>query len=192
MSRATTVRLRSLIEINPDVPAYQGDLGMTLGNLGRVYLKTDDLTAAQQSLEQGIDALVQILNNSPEHPVYRPALRKECRDLAIVLIQRQSFDEILSLSNQLCQTVSDPGLGLLMSLQVLAQSLEKLEKLEQIAEDVRMSQTAQILDRARSHISELILHTFPELKDLRENPDFAAIRKDPAISDLLNSPNPPR
>ncbi|HUG17791.1 MAG TPA: protein kinase [Planctomycetaceae bacterium] len=184
--------LRSLIEINPDVPAYHGDLGMTLGNLGRVYLKTDDLTAAQKSLERGIDSLVLSLNSSPEHPVYRSALRKECRDLSFVFVHRLSFDELLTLSNKLRETVSDSGLGLLMSLHILARSLEELKKLEEIPEEVRAFQRTQILERARFHASELISHTVPELQDLRENRDFAVLREDPTISDLLNSLTPPR
>src|SRR5262249_42728674 len=66
---------------------YHYGLGMTLGNLGWLYLQRKELAVARTHLEKGIDGLKEALKPNPEHPAYLVALRNQHRDLAETLLQ---------------------------------------------------------------------------------------------------------
>jgi tetratricopeptide (TPR) repeat protein len=75
-------RLRQL-EARPNAPpAYRGDLGMTLGNLGWVYLRDGNTEKSRRYLQEGIDYLEKALQANPDHPDYQLSLRGQYRDLA--------------------------------------------------------------------------------------------------------------
>jgi serine/threonine protein kinase len=75
-------RLRQLDARPGALPAYRGDLGMTLGNLGWVYLQMDDAEKSRRYLQEGTDYLEKALLANPEHPDYQLSLRSQYRYLA--------------------------------------------------------------------------------------------------------------
>jgi serine/threonine protein kinase len=79
--RAAEVLAR-LVKDHPNVPEYQGDLGMTCGNLGWLFTEQQKWPEARDRLNQAIALLQEAVKPSPPSPVYQLALRNQYQTLA--------------------------------------------------------------------------------------------------------------
>jgi hypothetical protein len=72
----------------PNVPAYQGDLGMVCANLGWLRTQQNDWMAARPELDRAVACLKDALKPpNDRHPDYRDALRSAYQTLAETLLQ---------------------------------------------------------------------------------------------------------
>jgi serine/threonine-protein kinase len=71
-----------LVARHPKMSSYQGDLGMTLGNLGWLYTQRDQFGKARRLCEDSIRYLRVALKPNPANLAYRKPLREQCQSLA--------------------------------------------------------------------------------------------------------------
>jgi serine/threonine protein kinase len=74
--------LARLARDHPGVPEYQGDLGMTLGNLGWVLTEQRRWPEARARLERAVASLRKAVKPRPPNPAYQEALRNQYQTLA--------------------------------------------------------------------------------------------------------------
>jgi serine/threonine-protein kinase len=99
----------ALIGTHPGVPVYSGELGVALGNLGRL---TEDRPAeARGHLTRGIAEVLIGLRANPRDAAFRQSLRQQCGDLADHLVRAGDDEAIARQAELLSRDLPDGGQG---------------------------------------------------------------------------------
>jgi len=96
--------LRQLIQQSSNRPRLYGDLGMTIGNLGRLHLRRGNLAEARGCLEESVQCLRVALDKNPNHPDYVRPARNQYHDLAAVMVGQGDEAGTLALAQALVKS----------------------------------------------------------------------------------------
>jgi tetratricopeptide (TPR) repeat protein len=111
----------------------RADLGMCLGNLGRLHLKQDEFSQAETYLLRGLAEMNVAISDDPDRVSYRQAIYNQCADLAKVLIRQGRFEEVLSQASDLSLQLKNPLVNLPARLVFLDSCLRDLESTQFLA-----------------------------------------------------------
>src|SRR5262249_17215063 len=100
-----------LLREQPGVADHHGDLGITLGNRGRLRFLQGDAAGARPLLERALAEDVAALTPNPNRPAFREALRNHCRDLADTLTRLGEHAELRRQAEALCRSLPGHGAG---------------------------------------------------------------------------------
>jgi tetratricopeptide (TPR) repeat protein len=178
---------RELYRRQPQVPDYRGNLGLVLGNRGRLRMQQQKYAEARELLEGAMDELLAGLKPNVDHPDYRTALRKLCGDLADTLTRLGDHEAARRHAQALTNALPDPLAGTHHAVLLLARCVAGLRLQpasgaisQAIAEDIRLGR-------------ELINHS-PQraelIRGLLNDAAFAPFRGDHAFADLLPTATP--
>jgi tetratricopeptide (TPR) repeat protein len=91
----------------PSVASYQGDLGMTLGNLGWLHFKRNQMGKARCLFKESIRHLRAALKPNPANPAYRTPLRNQHQSLAETLLRLQEHAGAADAARDLARVFPD-------------------------------------------------------------------------------------
>jgi eukaryotic-like serine/threonine-protein kinase len=178
---------RELYRRQPQVPDYRGNLGLVLGNRGRLRLQQQKYAEARELLEAAMDELLAGLRPNVDHPDYRTALRKLCSDLAESLTKLGDYEAARRHARALTNALPDQLAGTHHAICLLARCVAVLrsqpaskDNSHAISEDVRLIR--DLIDHSPQR-TELI-------RGLLNDPAFTPFHGDPAFADLLRPAAP--
>jgi hypothetical protein len=107
--RAETILAR-LVKEHREVPEYQGDLGMTHGNLGWLLTEQQRWAEARAPLKQAITCLRTAVQPKPPNPTYQKALRNQYQTLAETALRLGDHAAAADAATELPRVFGDRGL----------------------------------------------------------------------------------
>ncbi len=117
----------ALVRVHPDAAEYHGELGISLGNLGRAKYQKNP-SEAREHLNRGIKELLTALRSSPFDPAFRGSLRQQSRDLAGLLVWSGDHEAAHRLARDLVLGLPGKGAGVQRAVGFLAACLEAIEQ----------------------------------------------------------------
>jgi hypothetical protein len=99
----------ALVRAHDGVPAHHGELGMALGNLGRIV--RDRPEEARGYLTRGVAEVIRVLQANPGDETFRQSLRQQARDLADLLVRAGDHDAARALAEKLAGELPKGSLG---------------------------------------------------------------------------------
>ena len=97
-ARKAVTHWEALVRAHDGVPAHHGELGMALGNLGRIV--RDRPEEAREYLTRGVAEVIRVLQANPGDETFRQSLRQQARDLADLLVRAGDHDVALRLGRE--------------------------------------------------------------------------------------------
>ncbi len=126
-TRAAVGHWEALLALRPNVPSDHGELGMALGNLGRLTI--DRPTEARGPLTRALPELLIALKANPDIQEFRNSLRSVTRDLAKVLVQTGEDIEIARQAEAIGAGLPGPTYGTWTAVCFLARAAAAVQKL---------------------------------------------------------------
>jgi eukaryotic-like serine/threonine-protein kinase len=176
----------TLIRLQPEAAGHHGDLGMALGNRGRVRVLQGRLVEARGLLEAGVGEALAALRANPDQPDYRSALRQLCADLSSALTKLGGHTAAREHARLLSGELPARSAGTYHAACLLARCVWVL----------RAQPTSEMTDR------EIQLHTGlvrelieqsphrAELAKLLDDAAFEPLRREPLFINLLRPAKP--
>ncbi len=157
----------ALSAANPDSGEYHGELGISLGNQGRVLLKSDPV-AARTVLTRGLFEVLRALESNVDGKAYLISARKQSNDLADLLIGADAHDDARKLARRIA---AEFPRNRRRALALLASFLTACERHKTSAAEIEPYELLAI-----------------ELTKGLGSSDFSALRADPDCAALVNRP----
>ena len=161
-------RLRQLDAQSNALPAYRGDLGMTLGNLGWVYLQMDDAEKSRRYLQEGTEYLEKALQANPDHPDYQLSLRSQYRYLAESSLQLGDHAAAADAATQLAKIAGGSPGDEFQAACLLIRAGAAAEADAQLSADERRRQSARLLGQALALLRQLSQKGFADLNSIEQ------------------------
>jgi tetratricopeptide (TPR) repeat protein len=169
-----------ILRNDPRAASYHGDLGMVLGNRGRLRLLQKKPEQARELLERGIRELLAGMFPNPDHPDFRSALRRQCVDLADVLTRLGEHKAAREQAQAMSQALTHHAAGTYHAVCLLARCVALL----------RAASASDREIQAHIEIAKTLIANSPHrtgLATLLEDPAFDPLRADPDFINLLRS-----
>jgi tetratricopeptide (TPR) repeat protein/tRNA A-37 threonylcarbamoyl transferase component Bud32 len=162
----------------PSVPSYHGELGIALGNLGRLTKNRPD--EARGHLAQGIAEVLIALRANSEDKDFTQSLRQQSRDLVDILVRSGDDAEVVRQAERIRDGI--PGsIGIRRAVCFLARAAEIAEKLP----GPNSATTRRTESFARRAIALIRAGDTAELTSLADDPECAAFRQRPDFREAL-------
>ena len=151
-----TKSLEHLHHIGKSSPTTHADLGMYLGNLGRLRLMQKDLPQAELFLERALAQMAPLLKSQPHHLSYREAALNQSVDLAKVLVRQKRYDEALDKSATLAAAFDGTSNAKLTRLAFLNYCLREIDSNEELPSSLREEWNARFTETFLPHFNTAI------------------------------------
>lgn len=151
-----TQSLERLHTMGKSSSTTHADLGMCLGNLGRLRLMQGNLAQAESFLERGLAEMGPVLKSHPQHPSYRRATFNQCGDLAKVLMRQGRFDQGLEKAPQLTIDFEGPLTSRLLRLAFLNNCLREIDSDEKLSASQQSAWRERFAEASLPHLEQAL------------------------------------
>ncbi len=182
-TRAAIGHWEAVLAIRPNVPSDHGELGIALGNLGRLAAARP--AEARIHLTRGIPEVLTALRANPDDADFRQSLRQQARDLADLLVRAGDDAAIAQEAERIRDGLPGHPFGEWRAVCFLARAAATTAKVpDPPADAARRADAfaAQALAIVRKGNATFLV-------GLLDDPDCDPIRKRPAFREALGRPD---
>ncbi|QEL16502.1 serine/threonine-protein kinase [Limnoglobus roseus] len=182
-TRAAIGHWEAVLAIRPNVPSDHGELGIALGNLGR--LSAARPAEAREHLTRGIPEVLTALRANPDDADFRQSLRQQARDLADLLVRAGDDVAVAQEAERIRDGLPAHHFGAWRAVCFLARAAATAGKIP-----APLEETARRADAfAKQAIAIVRKGNATLLAGLLDDPDCDPIRKLPAFREALRRPD---
>jgi serine/threonine protein kinase/Tfp pilus assembly protein PilF len=176
---------KQLVAEGPGVPDLEGDLGLTLGNIGWLLSHQKQWAEARTQLEQAVAHVRAALEPNPRNPSYLAALRNQYRDLANTLLHLQDHAAAAKTAQALTLLYHPTRDDYFQAGSCLARCMALADEDLSLPAPGRSRLASQYGDQAIACLRQGLARGYNPLESLKKDPTFALLRRHAEYSKLL-------
>jgi serine/threonine protein kinase len=182
--RAVTI-YQPLVKAYPAAPEYQSELAETLAELALLRRDANELAEARKLLQEAVSYQQTAVKARPKTPGYAKFLSEHYRDLAGVLLRGKDHTAASQIADKLAGVGPKNPANAYAAAAVLARCALLVEQDQTIDEDKRGELVQGYGRRAVTLLREAFARGHKDLKKLKKDDDFAALRMRADFQKLL-------
>ena len=152
-----------------ETPAYRGDLGMVLANLGLAKYADSQWPQARMQFEKSIGILQAVVDENANQAQYRQVLRDDYQNLAETLLALHVYAEAASAARSLAKVMAENGRDHYLAACFLARCAAEAERDSDLEPTQRDSAMQQYGDEAISELRSSVEHGFHDAQQFEQD-----------------------
>src|SRR5262249_50297627 len=174
-----------LVAEGPGVPDLEGDLGLTLGNIGWLLGRQKQWAEARTRLEQAVGHVRAALEPNPRNPSYLAALRNQYRDLANTLLHLRDHAAAARTAKALTLLYRPTRDDFFQAGSWLARCMALADEDLSLTAPARSRLASHYGDQAIAFLRQALTRGYNPLESLKKDPRFALLGRHAEYNKLL-------